>query len=74
MMPNFSEMHIGAFCTGLATLAISYAADVPRWHLIGLPLILMLVYYLIFRDKRKSSGHNGMLSRLALKFSTRRRG
>jgi hypothetical protein len=49
-MQNFSEKHVGAVCTGLATLTISYAAEVPRWHLVLLPLLLMLVYYLIFRD------------------------
>jgi hypothetical protein len=48
-MQNFSEKLVGAACTGLATLAISYVADVPRSHLVLLPLLLMLVYYLIFR-------------------------
>ena len=50
-MQNFSEKHVGAVCTGLATLAISYAADVSLWHLIALPVVLMSVYYLIFRDE-----------------------
>jgi hypothetical protein len=43
-------MHVGAVCVGLATLVICYAADMPGWHLTILPLLLMLVYYLIFRD------------------------
>ena len=50
-MKKFSETHVGAVCIGLATLAICYAADMFRWHLIMLPLLLMLVYYLIFRDR-----------------------
>jgi hypothetical protein len=50
-MKKFSEIHVGAVCAGLATLAICYAADMSRWHLIVPPLLLMLVYYLIFRDR-----------------------
>lgn len=49
-MKNFSEMHVGAVCIGLATLIICYAADMPGWQFSVLPLLLMLVYYLIFRD------------------------
>lgn len=49
-MRNFSDTrHFGAACTGLATLATSYVADANGWHLIILPLLLILVYYLIFR-------------------------
>jgi hypothetical protein len=50
-MKKFSEMHVGVVCIGLATLVISYAADMHRWHLVVPPLLLMLVYYLIFRDR-----------------------
>jgi hypothetical protein len=52
MMQSFSDTrHFGAVCTGLATLATSYVADVKGWHLIIPPLLVISAYYWIFREE-----------------------
>lgn len=50
IMQNSSERHVGAICIASATLVVCYAADVSLTYLIALPLLLMLLYSLIFFD------------------------
>lgn len=48
-MPDFiNGKNLGAACIGIITAAVCYLAGIVDWHLIALPVLVLLAYYLIF--------------------------
>jgi hypothetical protein len=49
----------GAGCVGALTLALTYIAGSTAWALLGVPLLVMVAYYLAFQPPSPDQGHRG---------------
>ena len=52
----------GAGCVGALTLALTYIAGSTAWALLGVPLLVMVAYYLAFQSPDQATAASGRAS------------